>query len=353
MKIYLVGGAVRDTLLGIEVLEKDWVVVGAKEEDLQEKGYKKIGKDFPVFLHPSSKEEYALARKERKSGLGHKAFEFESDNSVTLEEDLLRRDLTINAIAQDEKGDLIDPYNGIKDLENKTLRKVSGAFAEDPLRVLRVARFASKLKFLNFKIEEETLDLMKSIVASGEIKTLSKERIWMETYKALKTKSPEIFFSVLQDVGALNEICTLKIMNLKALESASLNIQDTAIRWAILISGNTNMKEINTAFNLPKEIIEVSSVCESLVKFKETQPSAQSILEIIHHNDLLRKPKRFFRALEASVFFNNSEKVMKINWNEIYHIVNNIHAETSLKDGKLIAKKLQEDRLQVLKKYLQ
>jgi hypothetical protein len=142
-------------------------------------------------------------------------------------------------------------------------------------------------------------------------------------------------------------------MNLKALESASLNIQDTAIRWAILISGNTNMKEINTAFNLPKEIIEVSSVCESLVKFKDTQPSAQSILEIIHHNDLLRKPKRFFRALEASVFFNNSEKVMKINWNEIYDIVNNVHAETSLKDGKLIAKKLQEDRLQVLEKYLQ
>ena len=266
---------------------------------------------------------------------------------------MLRRDLTINAIAQDEKGDLIDPYNGIKDLENKTLRKVSGAFAEDPLRVLRVARFASKLKFLDFKIEEETLDLMKSIVVSGEIRTLSKERIWMETYKALKTKSPEIFFSVLQDVGALNEICTLKIMNLKALESASLNIKDTAIRWAILISGNTNMKEINTAFNLPKEIIEVSSVCESLVKFKETQPSAQSILEIIHHNDLLRKPKRFFRALEASVFFNNSEKVMKINWNEIYDIVNNVHAETSLKDGKLIAKKLQEDRLQVLEKYLQ
>ena len=216
-----------------------------------------------------------------------------------------------------------------------------------------MARFASKLKFLDFKIEEETLDQMKSIVVSGEIRTLSKERIWMETYKALKTKSPEIFFSVLQDVGALNEICTLKIMNLKALESASLNIQDTAIRWAILISGNTNMKEINTAFNLPKEIIEVSSVCESLVEFKDTQPSAQSILEIIHHNDLLRKPKRFFRALEASMFFNNSEKVMKINWNEIYDIVNNVRAETSLKDGKLIAKKLQEDRLQVLEKYLQ
>ena len=158
MNIYLVGGAVRDTLLGIEVLERDWVVVGGTENDLKRNGYKKIGKDFPVFLHPDSKEEYALARKERKSGLGHKAFEFEFDSSVTLEEDLLRRDLTINAIAQDEEGKLIDPYNGIKDIENKVIRKVSSSFKEDPLRVLRAARFASKLNFLQFKIEKDTLE---------------------------------------------------------------------------------------------------------------------------------------------------------------------------------------------------
>ena len=352
MKIYLVGGAVRDSLLGIEVLEKDWVVVGAEEDELHDKGYKKIGKDFPVFLHPNSKEEYALARKERKSGLGHKAFEFESNNSVTLEEDLLRRDLTINAIAQDENGELIDPYGGIEDIENRIIRRVSEAFAEDPLRVLRVARFAAKLKFLDFKIDEKTLDLMKNIASSGEIKTLSKERIWMETYKALNTKNPEIFFSVLQDVGALDEICSLDVINFSQLKSACPEIEDIAIRWAILASGNINMKEITTAFNLPKEISEVSSVCELIDKFKKTQLSAQSILEIIYTSDLLRKPERFFRAEKASSFFEYSEQANLINWHEIYNLVNNIQAETALKDGKLIAKKLQEDRLLALEKYL-
>ena len=160
MKIYLVGGAVRDKLLNIEVYENDWVVVGASENELASKGYKKIGKDFPVFLHPETKEEYALARKERKSGTGHKGFKFKFDSSVSLEEDLLRRDLTVNAIAKDSNGELIDPYNGIEDINNRILRKVSSAFEEDPLRVLRVARFASKLKFLGFEIEDATLNLM-------------------------------------------------------------------------------------------------------------------------------------------------------------------------------------------------
>ena len=188
MKVYLVGGAVRDELLSIEVLEKDWVVVGSTEEGLIEEGYKKIGRDFPVFLHPETKEEYALARKERKSGTGHKGFEFVFDPSVSLEEDLLRRDLTINAIAKDENGNLIDPYGGIEDIKNRKLKRVSSAFSEDPLRVLRVARFAAKLNHLDFFIEEETLSEMKMISRSGEIKTLSKERVWMETQKALATQ---------------------------------------------------------------------------------------------------------------------------------------------------------------------
>ena len=209
MKIYLVGGAVRDKLLNIEVYENDWVVVGASENELASKGYKKIGKDFPVFLHPETKEEYALARKERKSGTGHKGFKFKFDSSVSLEEDLLRRDLTVNAIAKDSNGELIDPYNGIEDLNNRILRKVSSAFEEDPLRVLRVARFASKLKFLGFEIEDETLKLMSKISNSGEIETLSKERIWLETSKALSTKNPEVFFSVLDEVGCLQLIYLL------------------------------------------------------------------------------------------------------------------------------------------------
>ena len=211
MKVYEVGGAVRDALLDKKAKDRDWVVVGSSPEEMVSKGFKPIGKDFPVFLHPDSKEEYALARKERKSGLGHKAFEFEFDSSVTLEEDLLRRDLTINAIAQDEEGKLIDPYNGIKDIENKVIRKVSSSFKEDPLRVLRAARFASKLNFLQFKIEKDTLESMKEISLSGEIKTLSKERIWMETHKALITKNPEIYFLTLQEVGALDEVCPIAV----------------------------------------------------------------------------------------------------------------------------------------------
>ena len=352
MNIYLVGGAVRDTLLGIEVLEQDWVVVGGTENDLKRNGYKKIGKDFPVFLHPDSKEEYALARKERKSGLGHKAFEFEFDSSVTLEEDLLRRDLTINAIAQDEEGKLIDPYNGIKDIENKVIRKVSSSFKEDPLRVLRVARFASKLNFLQFTIERDTLESMKEISLSGEIKTLSKERIWMETHKALITKNPEIYFLTLQQVGALDEVCPLEVMNIEELNNSSEETEDIAIRWAVLVSGNQNMQEINTSFNLPKEFIEISGICDLLIKFRATPFSAHSILEIIHQSDLIRKPERFFRAEKASSFFKSSNQQIAINWEKLYDLVSNVEAEIALKNGKLIAKKLQEDRLQVLENYL-
>ena len=150
METYLVGGAVRDELLGLDVTEKDWVVVGASEKDLLDENFKKVGKDFPVFIHPQTKEEYALARLERKSGKGHKGFDFNFDPSVTLEEDLMRRDLTINAIAKDSKGNFIDPYGGLEDLNNRILRKVSSAFSEDPLRVFRVARFHAKLKYLDF-----------------------------------------------------------------------------------------------------------------------------------------------------------------------------------------------------------
>ncbi len=177
--------------------------MGSTEEGLIEEGYKKIGRDFPVFLHPETKEEYALARKERKSGTGHKGFEFVFDPSVSLEEDLLRRDLTINAIAKDENGNLIDPYGGIEDIKNRKLKKVSSAFSEDPLRVLRVARFAAKLNHLDFFIEEETLSEMKMISRSGEIKTLSKERVWMETQKALATQRPQEYFRILEKIGGL------------------------------------------------------------------------------------------------------------------------------------------------------
>ena len=181
MKIYLVGGAIRDQLLGLPVKDKDWVVVGATPDEMLAKKFKQVGKDFPVFIHPKTGEEYALARTERKSGHGYTGFEFDTNPNVTLEEDLARRDLTINAIAQDEDGTLIDPFNGQDDIENKKLRHVSDAFSEDPLRVLRIARFHAK--FDGFVVVPETVDKIKEIVESGELEHLTPERKWLEIYK--------------------------------------------------------------------------------------------------------------------------------------------------------------------------
>ncbi|MCL6329143.1 multifunctional CCA addition/repair protein [Pectobacterium carotovorum subsp. carotovorum] len=203
MKIYLVGGAVRDSLLGLPVTEKDWVVVGATPESLLAQGYQQVGKDFPVFLHPVSRDEYALARTERKSGKGYTGFVCHAAPDVTLEQDLLRRDLTINAIARTERGDLIDPYHGHRDLENRVLRHVSDAFSEDPLRVLRVARFAARFAHLGFQIAEETMALMQKMAHEGELAYLTPERVWKETEKALGTSSPDVYFQVLRDCGAL------------------------------------------------------------------------------------------------------------------------------------------------------
>ena len=206
MQIYLVGGAVRDRLLNYPSSEKDWVVVGATPEQMTNQGFKPVGQDFPVFIHPKTNEEYALARTERKSGKGYKGFEFYTSTEVTLEQDLIRRDLTINAIAQDNAGNIIDPYGGQKDLEKKLLRHVSEAFIEDPLRVLRVARFAARYHHLGFTIADETMDLLKSIVANGEMQFLVAERVWKETSRALTEQSPDIFIEVLRDCGALSEL---------------------------------------------------------------------------------------------------------------------------------------------------
>ncbi len=203
MQIYLVGGAVRDQLLGLPVSDRDWVVVGATHDDLIKLGFQQVGKDFPVFLHPKTREEYALARTERKTGLGYTGFSYYAESDVTIEEDLLRRDLIINAIAQTEDGQLIDPFHGEQDIKNRLLRHVSPAFAEDPLRILRVARFAAQLTKKKFTIANETQLLMKKMVFNHELNTISAERVWKETEKALRSTSPEIYFCVLYDCGAL------------------------------------------------------------------------------------------------------------------------------------------------------
>lgn len=214
MQVYLVGGAVRDRLLGLPARERDWVVVGARPEELEQQGYLPVGRDFPVFLHPQTREEHALARLERKTGPGYRGFATQFSPDVTLEEDLRRRDLTINAMAERITNEtivpikpvissVIDPYGGLRDLEAKVLRHVSEAFVEDPVRILRVARFAARFADLGFRVADETRELMKRMVVSGEANALVPERVWQETERALATTRPEVYFEVLRDCGAL------------------------------------------------------------------------------------------------------------------------------------------------------
>ncbi len=204
-EVYLVGGPVRDELLGLMAYDRDWLVVGATPEELKAAGFVQVGKDFPVFLHPDTKEEYALARTERKSGKGYQGFVCHTSPDVTLEDDLMRRDFTINAMAKDAEGVIHDPYNGLSDLENKVLRHVSPAFSEDPLRVLRGARFLARFYCLGFSVAEETEDLMRALVRAEELQQLSAERVWSETERALQEKNPEQYFMLLEKVGALDD----------------------------------------------------------------------------------------------------------------------------------------------------
>lgn len=206
MKKYLVGGAVRDALLGLPVGERDWVVTGTTPEQMAAQGFKPVGKDFPVFLHPQSKEEYALARTERKTARGYHGFAFHAGPEVTLEDDLIRRDLTVNAIAEDDDGTLIDPYGGQRDLEEKILRHVSPAFSEDPVRILRVARFATRFAPMGFRVAEETMALMRQMVSDGEVDALVPERVWRECERALMHEKPSTFFYTLRECGALARV---------------------------------------------------------------------------------------------------------------------------------------------------
>jgi len=251
LNYFLVGGAVRDKLLNREVVDNDYVVVGSTVEEMLRLGFSQVGKDFPVFLHPETKQEYALARTERKSGSGYTGFECDASSKVTLEEDLLRRDLTINAMAMDENGNIIDPYQGQADIENRVLRHVSTAFIEDPLRVLRVARFAARFHNYGFTIAPDTLALMTKLSESGELLSLSGERVWQEMERSLADKNPEIFFKVLYECQALKslwpdlhnlwgipnperwhpEICS-GIHTMMVLKQASLLSKKTTIRFA-------------------------------------------------------------------------------------------------------------------------
>ncbi len=306
MEIYLVGGAVRDQLLDYPVKERDWVVVGATPEQMLEQGYRQVGRDFPVYLHPDTSEEYALARTERKSGGGHTGFVCNADPTVTLEEDLSRRDLTVNAIARADNGKLIDPYGGRADLEQRILRHVSPAFVEDPLRVLRVARFLARYQHLGFSIDPGTLTLMRNIAESGEIQLLPAERIWSELARALNERSPAAFFSSLQQCTAL-DIVMPELENLDSslvrLQNAGTAGEDDASLFAVLLAelAPDRVEALCKRLHAPRrfrELALLTSRCGGA--YQQVQSlSAEELLQVLEQTDSLRRPERFEQFLAS------------------------------------------------------
>lgn len=304
MTVYRVGGAVRDTLLGFPFSETDWVVVGSTPDALLAEGYTQVGKDFPVFLHPETKEEYALARTERKSGHGYHGFAVHADPSVTLEEDLARRDLTINAMAEDRDGVIIDPYGGQTDLEAKVLRHVSPNFVEDPLRVLRVARFAARYRHLGFTVAVETQTLMQTLSDSGELGHLPAERVWIETERALGERDPAVYFEVLRDCGALVH-CFPEIAvtsGIDRLAVASLHTHNSPCRWAILLSELPPERAIDcsTRIKAPNHYRDLADrVCTWRPRTKAALADPTGCLELLRGLDALRRDALFQDFLEA------------------------------------------------------
>ncbi len=339
MKTYLVGGAVRDKLLGREPKEKDWVVVGSTPEEMHRLGFAPVGKDFPVFLHPHTKEEYALARTERKTGHGYSGFSFYCGSEVSLEEDLIRRDLTINAMAEDETGKIIDPYNGQQDLAHRLLRHVSPAFAEDPVRILRIARFAARYHYLGFRVADETIQLMQMMVDNGEVDHLVAERVWKETERALGESHPDIFIEVLRSAKALArlfpEIDALfgvpqtaqhhpeidtGVHTLMSLQQAAKLTRSTCVRFAALLHDVGKAKTPPDEW--PRHIAHedrslplVKQLCERIAAPKEYKDLAlmvaqwhthchralelkpATILKVLQSTDAFRRPERFEQFL--------------------------------------------------------
>ncbi|MYM60895.1 multifunctional CCA addition/repair protein [Vibrio sp. OCN044] len=382
MQIFLVGGAVRDKLLNIDVHDQDWVVVGTTPEVLISKGFSAVGKDFPVFLHPETKQEYALARTERKTGAGYKGFDCYFSPDVTIEDDLLRRDLTINAMALDDKGKLIDPYGGQTDLNNRVLRHVSSAFTEDPLRVLRVARFAAKLHHLGFSIADETQDLMKQIVASKELEHLTAERIWQEWHKSLSTQDPQVFLSVLRDCGALKVIlpeldCLFGvpqpekwhpeidtgIHNLMVAKQAAILTSSTKVRFAAQMhdlgkgvtpknewpshkmhchTGQSIIKQLCDRLRVPNDYRELALiVCKQHSNVHRAEElRAETLLKVLNSFDVWRKPERLDEVLVACMAdsrgrtgYENIEYPQKAIFEQAYHAALSVKAQDIIKDG--------------------
>jgi len=405
MKIYLVGGAVRDQLLNYPVKEKDWVVVGATVEEMLALNYQQVGKDFPVFLHPLTKDEHALARTERNTAPGYKGFEVHASPDVTLEEDLIRRDLTINAIAQDEDGNIIDPYNGRADLEQKRLRHVSPAFSEDPVRILRVARFAARYAHLGFKVADETRELMQKMVTNGEADALVAERVWQEFHKALTERSPQVFIETLKSCQALKTILPeidalfgvpqpeiyhpeidTGIHTLMVLQQASLLTTDPATRFAALChdlgkaltpeenwpshygheaNGKLPVQQLCKRLRIPNEYRELALITAEfhLHVHRAFEIKKNTLLNTIEKLDGIRKPQRYEQFLIACTAdirgrtgYENSPYPQADYYRQALEIIKDIDIQP-LKDagleGKEMAAAIHTARLSALNSQLQ
>ncbi|MCD6042856.1 MAG: multifunctional tRNA nucleotidyl transferase/23-cyclic [Burkholderiales bacterium] len=292
MKVYRVGGAVRDELLGLPVKERDYVVVGATPEEMVSQGFRPVGKDFPVFLHPQTHEEYALARTERKSGRGYKGFTVYASPEVTLEEDLRRRDLTINAIAKAEDGTLIDPFGGQDDLRSKILKHVSDAFAEDPVRILRVARFAARF---GFEVDASTMEMMKRMVDSGEADYLVPERVWQEFAKGLAEPHPERMFEVLDRCGLLAKAFP-EIRGWPKRFSGSVPVRFAHLAWGL---NPDSAEALCERLRAPNEVRELAlTAARNRELMKRSDP--RSLLQLLKGADAFRRPERFAELLEAA-----------------------------------------------------
>ena len=355
MQEFLVGGAIRDKILGVatEKTEKDYVVVGSSPEEMKSLGFRQIGKEFPVFLHPQTKEEYALARLERKVSKGYKGFEFETSKSVTLEQDLSRRDLTINAIAQSKNGsgEYIDPFGGLNDLKQKKLRHVSEAFTEDPVRILRTARFASRFNHLGFNIDPKTLDLMNLMVDSGEVDALTPERVFKEISLAMSTESPSIFFEVLIESGAYQRLFPMLEMN-QNIEFQLLDQPDLIgeVKFALWLyqQKSSNIQSLCDHLKCPKDIQQIAELVSIWQGFSSDFLShePQEILSFFLKTDGLRRQRRFEIILNA---FEN----LKIDTSPIVQLkiqLNSIKI-TDLKNLN-IAQELAEERLSVIARFI-
>ena len=304
MKIYTVGGAVRDALLGLPGKDHDHVVVGATPDEMLRRGFRPVGKDFPVFLHPTTQEEYALARTERKTAPGYRGFVFHAAPDVSLEDDLVRRDLTINAIARDENGQLTDPFGGVDDINNKVFRHVSEAFGEDPVRVLRLARFAAR--FGDFTVAPATMALMRSMVAKGEVDALVAERVWQEVAKGLMEVQPSRMLTVLQDCGALARILpelTVNAWLLQIIDRAASESHDLCVRFAVLMLAVpvAQINALSERLRVPNDCRELAVMAarEQLVIDNALALTAEDLVRLCERCDGLRKPQRFVQMLDA------------------------------------------------------